>query len=326
MLVLMRPHRWRRLAALGVEWRGALAKAPQDLKGLLLDIGFPADGAQRVLGKLQQPLPCQHGAKVLQLLHSWSVPDETLRAAIARHPELLAATLAELQATDEALQASLPQDVFSELVQKFPEVLLAGRSNVAELQELFSSWGLPWEEAARRAPRLLLRMPEDLAKLLHFLRKDPLGPLLSADQLAYVAKNYPMLLLGTLDAERQLAPLVQFLRHFLGVDPASTQCIGLYAWPDSLAVVEPTARFLVEDCGYSLEELREDVALLGYSFEARVHPRGRFVQHLGMARLPLKALTAVDDNHFCQMVDAGKDEYLAFMFQLRRTARKEQNQ
>ena len=74
-----------------------------------------------------------------------------------------------------------------------------------------------------------------------------LGPQLSADQLAYVAqplpaqekygtacpeaiqlvpkysrvpwaflcldkaKNYPMLLLGTLDAERQLAPLVQFL-------------------------------------------------------------------------------------------------------------------
>ena len=97
-----------RLAALGVEWRGALAKAPQDLKdcwaspgralgprpllwlvvlvsiypaciylqisfislqreGLLLDIGFPADGAQRVLGKLQQPLPCQHGAKALQM-------------------------------------------------------------------------------------------------------------------------------------------------------------------------------------------------------------------------------------------------------------------
>ena len=31
-----------------------------------------------------------------------------------------------------------------------------------------------------------------------------------------------------------------------------------------------------------------------YSFEARVQPRGRYVQHLGMARLPLKALTAVD--------------------------------
>eukprot|EP00439_Symbiodinium_sp_Y106_P066668 s3223_g10.t3 len=294
MLALMRPHRWRRLAALGVGWRGALAKAPQDLKDLLLDIGFPADSVQRVL--------------VLQLLHSWSVPDETLRAAVGRHPELLAATVAELQATAEALQASLPKDVFSELVQKFPEVLLAGRSAVAELQELFSSWGLPWEEAARKAPRLLLRMPQDLSKLLHFLRKDPMGPQLSAEQLAHVAKNYPMLLLGTLDAERQLAPLVRFLRHFLGVDPASSQCIGLYAWPDALAVVEPTARFLVEECGYPLEELREDVALLGYSFEARVQPRGRYVQHLGMARLPLKALTAVDDSHFCQLVDAGKDE------------------
>ena len=39
------------------------------------------------------------------------------------------------------------------------------------------------------------------------------------------------------------------------------------------------ARFLVEDCGYSLEELREDVALLG-------HHTGRHVVMCCLAQLP----------------------------------------
>ncbi|CAE7602443.1 unnamed protein product [Symbiodinium natans] len=336
-------HGWRRsltsLAQIGR--RAILAKAPGDLQDLLLDVGFPAESAQRVLEKL--PLASRHGAtrdadrvkaaqdaanaasdfsRVLQLLRSWNVQREALRAAIARHPELLEVKVEDIQATAQALQASLPRDVFGDLLKKFPEVLMVDGSAVMELQELFSSWGLPFEEAARRAPRLLLRVPEELSKLLHFLREDPLGPQLSGEQMAYAVKNYPMLLLGTLDAKKQLAPLVQFLRHFLGVDPGSPECLGFYAWPDALAVVEPTARFLVEDCGYSLEELREDVRLLGYSFEARVLPRGRYVQHLGVARLPLKALTAIDDNQFCHMVGSRKEEYLAFMFDLRRASRR----
>merc|ERR1719162_173184 len=102
------------------------------------------------------------------------------------------------------------------------------------------------------------------------------------ERAAQVANAYPMLLIGTADPIRQLGPLVKFFREELGVDPGSEVCVGFYAWPDSLDTIEPTFRYLLQDCGFSLEQLCKDPTLLAYSLDARVKPRALFAGKNGL--------------------------------------------
>ncbi|CAJ1427487.1 unnamed protein product [Effrenium voratum] len=137
-----------------------------------------------------------------------------------------------------------------------------------------------------------------------------------------VAERFPMLLLGCRNVEQQLAPLVSFLRS-LGVDPKCAACRGFYAWPEAHKVLEPTvasARYLLDECGYGPKELAENVDVLGYSLEARIYPRGRFLQHL-KTRLPLRVHAAADDFQFCQLLGVRREQFLEFALDLRREMR-----
>ncbi|CAK9052887.1 Uncharacterized protein SCF082_LOCUS28888, partial [Durusdinium trenchii] len=144
-----------------------------------------------------------------------------------------------------------------------------------------------------------------------------------------VTRRSPMLLLATRKPSEQLAPLVAFLRHQVGIDPAAERCLAFYAWPDAVEMLQRAAQHLTE-LGYSMEELRENVDALGYSFEARLLPRSRFLQHLGVAgdsvagvasRCPLRILAIADDLKFCQFLGVTQKDFLSFMFDLRRSLR-----
>ncbi|CAL1167856.1 unnamed protein product [Cladocopium goreaui] len=56
------------------------------------------------------------------------------------------------------------------------------------------------------------------------------------------------------------------------------------------------AKFL-EDRGYTRAQLQENVDLLGYSFDARIFPRSRFLDKLGLKSkdCPLQILAAAED-------------------------------
>merc|ERR1711988_1022105 len=109
-------------------------------------------------------------------------------------------------------------------------------------------------------------------RVIDFLTDATVGPGMAPATAAQVASSSPMLLIGTRDPARQLAPLVVFLRE-LGVDPAADACLGFYAWPDAMNTIEHTANFLRNECGFSVDDLRANVSLLGYDLHNRVRPR-----------------------------------------------------
>eukprot|EP00435_Cladocopium_sp_Y103_P010818 s2615_g2.t2 len=85
---------------------------------------------------------------------------------------------------------------------------------------------------------------------------------------------------------------------------------------------EDRAKFL-EEHGYTRAELQENVDLLGYSFDARIFPRSRFLEKLGLSPTdcPLWILAAAEDKRFCQTLGVRLETYLDFMFDLRRSQR-----
>ncbi|CAJ1393402.1 unnamed protein product [Effrenium voratum] len=244
---------------------------------------------------------------------------EALSRALKRHPELLAAEERRMKASAAVLQQLLAEETFSRTMRECPEALLAEAADLLELGRVFADYEVSLDKVVQRSPRLLLCKAQQVRNILGFLQDEPSGPGMSREQVGEVAERFPMLLLGCRNVEQQLAPLVSFLRS-LGVDPKCAACRGFYAWPEAHKVLEPTARYLLDECGYGPKELAENVDVLGYSLEARIYPRGRFLQHL-KTRLPLRVHAAADDFQFCQLLGVRREQFLEFALDLRREMR-----
>ncbi|CAJ1434483.1 unnamed protein product, partial [Effrenium voratum] len=257
-------------------------------------------------------------AHVLQFLSPWC-QGEALSRALKRHPELLAAEERRMKASAAVLQQLLAEETFSRTMRECPEALLAEAADLLELGRVFADYEVSLDKVVQRSPRLLLCKAQQVRNILGFLQDEPSGPGMSREQVGEVAERFPMLLLGCRNVEQQLAPLVSFLRS-LGVDPKCAACRGFYAWPEAHKVLEPTARYLLDECGYGPKELAENVDVLGYSLEARIYPRGRFLQHL-KTRLPLRVHAAADDFQFCQLLGVRREQFLEFALDLRREMR-----
>merc|ERR1712151_451119 len=87
-----------------------------------------------------------------------------------------------------------------------------------------------------------------------------------------------------------------------------------------MGTVGPTARYLIQECGFSAERLREDITLLAYSLDARVKPRALFARKLELPMPSLRNLTIVDDFTYCQAIGCAPDKYNDFTRELRREA------
>lgn len=252
-----------------------------------------------------------------------ALDSSSLHSALAKRPELLTASLdGQLRPALAALRTALPKGTLLSVMRDCPEALLAKPASIADVRRSLDGMGVSLPKLAKRTPRILLRDATSMQQMFDFLLDHRVGPGMAREQAAYVITSFPMLLLGTRSIERQLAPLVRFLREEMCVDPASQACLGFYAWPDALSVIQPAAKFLLEDCGYPPKALRADVSLLGYSLEARIFPRSQYVRKLAIPQPALRVLTAIDDQHFCDVVGSTLADYQEFAKELRKAARR----
>ncbi|CAK9106228.1 unnamed protein product [Durusdinium trenchii] len=207
-----------------VVWRSFATLSIKELR----DLGV--DTAQR--GRTAGP----HASEVLHFLRHAGLTQQELTRAVRRQPELLDANPAALEASAATLQGMLGSSTLTTL-RDCPEVLLGA---LLEHQRLFDEWGLD-VEVLTRSPRILLRVPRELRCVLEFLRDDASGPGMSCEQIRQVTRRSPMLLLATRKPSEQLAPLVAFLRHQVGIDPAAERCLAFYAWPDAVEMLQRAA-------------------------------------------------------------------------------------
>jgi len=207
-------------------------------------------------------------------------------------------------------------------IQDCPDVLRRSPKAITELRDTYLRIGVSFEKVVKRTPRLLMRDAQLIQKAYDFFLDGEIGPGMEPATAAKVVESSPMLLIGMSDPQRRLAPLVSFLKKELKVDPSSKPCLAFYTWPDALGLIEKNFRFLTDACGFSAEALQHEVALLAYSFEARIFPRSHYAHELGCRRPSLHSLAVVDDKKFCEAIGASLQDYQTFARRLRTTSSK----
>eukprot|EP00746_Dinoflagellata_sp_MGD_P019878 gnl/MRDRNA2_/MRDRNA2_146237_c0_seq1.p1 gnl/MRDRNA2_/MRDRNA2_146237_c0~~gnl/MRDRNA2_/MRDRNA2_146237_c0_seq1.p1 ORF type:complete len:240 (+),score=42.77 gnl/MRDRNA2_/MRDRNA2_146237_c0_seq1:65-721(+) len=217
------------------------------------------------------------------------------------------------------MRSVFPSTVAATAIRDCPEVLRRAPSAIFELQDALKSIGLPFTKTVKRWPRMLLWEATTVHGAFAFLLDKEIGPGMTHEQASRLVNKVPGLL-GKQNAAQRFAPLVHFFREILRVDPASEACTEFYdtRWADPLGMLNTSVEFLTTTCGYSMEEVCEDLSLLGYSFEQRLYPRSLYAQKLGVPRPSLSALASTDDLKFCQIVGSTVDDFREFQKQVRK--------
>lgn len=291
---------------------------PEIVPVLLEDLRLNANQVERLLSRHEslQYYSATAAREALRFLREEAEISRTasLAAAVRANPQLLTADPANLRATLATLKAAVSAVALQTILRACPAALLLQPSEVQERERLFDSIGMSFDKVARGNAPLLIREWHSIKSNFEFLVSNPEGPGFIPEQAARLSEKYPMLLVY--DPRRQIAPLVNFLRHRLDLDPAHKECECFYAYP-SAEELETTLSFLVSHCGYTLSEVREQVETLAYSFEQCIQPRGAFARRRGLEKPPLAALGKWDDQKFCQALGVQLQDYQEFAKTLR---------
>eukprot|EP00929_Paragymnodinium_shiwhaense_P103118 TRINITY_DN66403_c0_g1_i2.p1 TRINITY_DN66403_c0_g1~~TRINITY_DN66403_c0_g1_i2.p1 ORF type:complete len:360 (+),score=51.91 TRINITY_DN66403_c0_g1_i2:37-1116(+) len=243
-----------------------------------------------------------------------------LASAARQFPVLLTADVSTvMRPALTAIAAVVPAGLLADVVKHCPDALLSSPDAIHDLHQTLQALGAPFEKLIKRTPRIIVQKAATVQQLHTFLVDPKDGPGMDSARAVSVLTKFPMLLVGTRNLTRQLAPLVKFLREDLAVDPASDDCIGFYAWPDALSTIRPNVTFLCGECGYRMEDLKDSVTLLAYSFESRLFPRVMWVKTCEAPMPSLWTLMGADDRMFAQVVGPSYEAYHEFFKELRKS-------